>query len=73
MVANHYILEAKKMEKIVIFSVKFTPFIPDDNSRLRNQLLEKLKSRIGEVIKNPVFSGKNIFSLCDPQEKQMTF
>lgn len=71
--SNHYFLEVKKMEKIVIFSIKYTPFIPDDNSKLRNQLLEKIKRRIEEKIKNPVFSGNNIFSLDDPTDKQMTF
>jgi hypothetical protein len=28
-ISNHYHLDVRKMEKIVIFSVKFSPFIPD--------------------------------------------
>jgi hypothetical protein len=38
-ISNHYYLEVQKMDKIVIFSVRYTPFIPDDNSRLRMELL----------------------------------
>jgi hypothetical protein len=63
--SNHYYLSIKKMEKIVIFSIKYTPFIPDDNSRLRMQLLDKSKKKISEQIKNPIFSGRNIFSLSE--------
>lgn len=72
-VSNHYHLDTKKMEKIVIFSVKFTPFIPDDNSKLRRQLLEKVKPKITQNINNPVFSGKNIYTLTDPKAKEMEY
>lgn len=68
-VANHYYLEAKKMEKIVIFSVKFTPTIPDDNSKLRRQILDKLKPQLSANIPNPVLCGRNIFALSEPKNK----
>lgn len=35
-VSNHYFVELKAIEKIVIFSVRFTPMIAADNSKLRN-------------------------------------
>lgn len=68
-VSNHYLLDAKTPDKIVIFSIKFSPFIPDDNSKLRRQLLEKVKPKISQNINNPVFSGKNIYTLSDPKAK----
>jgi hypothetical protein len=68
-VANHYYLDAKKMDKIVIFSVKFTPSIPDDNSKLRRQLLERLRPQLAANIPNPVLCGRNIYALAEPKSK----
>jgi hypothetical protein len=39
-ISNHYLVELKDINIITIFSVKYEPFIPHDNSQLRNKLLK---------------------------------
>jgi hypothetical protein len=61
--SNHYFVELKSIEKIVIFSVRFSPMIPHDNTKLRNELITGLMPSIQCNISNPVVSGMNIYSL----------
>lgn len=68
-VANHYYLDVEKVEKVVIFSAKFTPFIPSDNTKLRRQILDKLRPQLSNNIKNPVMCGNNIYSLEEAKQK----
>ena len=45
-VSNHYYLSVPKIEKLVIFAVKFFPFVPNDNSKLRMDLLQKQRKQL---------------------------
>jgi len=54
LVTNHYPIKiSKPFDKIVIYSVRFTPKIMEDNRSLRQSLLEKilpdLKKTIGNI------------------------
>ena len=39
LITNHYFVSMQPMKKIFIFSVRFNPFIPQDNTHLRTKLL----------------------------------
>jgi hypothetical protein len=64
-ISNHYYVELKQIDQISIFSVKYDPFIPHDNSQLRNTLLKNAFEQISADIKKPIASGMNIYSLYD--------
>ncbi len=65
-ITNFFRVSAKPIEKIFIFSVKFFPQIPSDNSHLRMKLLNEILSQIKEQIPMPVLSGMNIYSTSSP-------
>jgi hypothetical protein len=54
------------MDQIFIFSVRFNPMIPFDNSHLRNKLLTQIIGEVKTQISNPVISGMNIYSTSEP-------
>jgi len=43
---NHYFVKTKELKKIYIYRVRFTPMIPQDNTKLRKQLLSEKDSEI---------------------------
>ena len=47
---NHYFVNSKVLKKIYIYRVRFTPMIPQDNTKLRKQLLNQKHSEIKEQI-----------------------
>ena len=56
LVTNHYPIKiSKPFEKIVIFSVRFTPRIMEDNRNLRQTLLEKILPDVKKTIGNISF------------------
>jgi hypothetical protein len=51
LVTNHYPIKiTKNFEKIVIFSIQFTPKIKEDNRNLRQNLLEKILPDVRKTI-----------------------
>jgi hypothetical protein len=65
---NHCYVTVKDIQQIFIYSVKFTPMIPFDNTDLRMKLLNQRLSEIKLQIDKPVISGTNIYSILPPTE-----
>lgn len=64
-ISNHYFVELRQIDLITIFSVKYDPFIPHDNTHLRNELLSGIYDKISKDIPKPILSGLNIYSVHD--------
>jgi len=54
-ISNHYHVRIGDIEKIYIYSIKFTPMIVFDNKTLRNHLLEIAMPQIRQNIGNYFF------------------
>lgn len=45
--------------------MKFDPFIPHDNSQLRNSLLSQVTGDLSSHIQKPIVGGMNIYSIYE--------
>ena len=64
---NYYYVTLAAIERIFVYSVKFNPSLPADNTKQRLELL-KAASQISDNIVNPVLTSSNIFSLAPPKQ-----
>lgn len=72
--SNHYFVAVKdNIKNIFIYSVRFTPQIPSDNSKLRMEILRDIHPQIQQQIPNPVLSGFNVFSTEAPYQAEQDY
>lgn len=72
--SNHYYVAVKEtIKNIYIYSVKFSPQIPSDNTKLRMDILKAISPQIQQQIPNPVLSGYNVFSSEAPQQAEQDY
>eukprot|EP00826_Nyctotherus_ovalis_P029899 TRINITY_DN2371_c0_g1_i2.p1 TRINITY_DN2371_c0_g1~~TRINITY_DN2371_c0_g1_i2.p1 ORF type:complete len:887 (-),score=199.48 TRINITY_DN2371_c0_g1_i2:104-2764(-) len=62
---NSYIMKLTELKCILVYSVKFSDNVTEDNTPLKKLLLKKLRADVEKIFTTYLFSGNNIFAPKD--------